>query len=394
MHDAANPELARIQAALQDAACDWILLSSLANVTYVSGLDVPIPQGSQGELAYGPALALCSARENVGWLIIPNFHLRVAQERSRLNEVLAFDTFDSFAATSSEQSYLAQLEVALRRAGLYGSRATLGVEKRALPLAVSEWLAANCPGIRLSDVRAGLEHARRIKTAREVELIRRAAKITDIGSATLRQLARTPGLDEFEMWGAMRGAMDRAAGREIPVVGELVTGARTAVVAYPGGPHARETQRGDGVVTDISVRAPGGYWADIANTFIVGAVEPTAHQKKFVRASREAFEAAVECLRPGKRASDVFYAAERALGQHGLEMAHYAGHQVGVTVNEPPLLVPYDDTPLEAGMVFSVEPGAYEGAGGSFGARHERTVLVTTTGPELLSQFQWGIPLS
>ncbi len=42
-------------------------------------------------------------------------------------------------------------------------------------------------------------------------------------------------------------------------------------------------------------------------------------------------------------------------------------------------------------MVFSVEPGAYEGAGGSFGARSEKMVLVTPSGPEILSTFSWGI---
>ena len=47
--------------------------------------------------------------------------------------------------------------------------------------------------------------------------------------------------------------------------------------------------------------------------------------------------------------------------------------------------------PIEAGMVFAVEPGVYEGPGGSFGARSEKMVLVTEQGPEILSQFEWGI---
>jgi Xaa-Pro aminopeptidase len=72
-------------------------------------------------------------------------------------------------------------------------------------------------------------------------------------------------------------------------------------------------------------------------------------------------------------------------------MAHYAGHQIGVTVNEFPRLVPYDHREIEAGMVFSVEPGAYQGPGGTFGARAEKMVLVTESGPEILSTFQWGI---
>ncbi|MBA3415566.1 MAG: M24 family metallopeptidase, partial [Chloroflexia bacterium] len=96
-------------------------------------------------------------------------------------------------------------------------------------------------------------------------------------------------------------------------------------------------------------------------------------------------------LRPSADAADAAAAAEAAFAGFGLPMAHYAGHQVGVSVNEPPRLVPYDRTPIRAGMVFSVEPGAYEGPGGSFGARSEKMVLVTDTGPEVLSTFAWGI---
>ena len=72
-------------------------------------------------------------------------------------------------------------------------------------------------------------------------------------------------------------------------------------------------------------------------------------------------------------------------------MPHYMGHQIGATVNELPRLVPYDHTPIRANMVFAVEPGAYEGPGGDFGARSEKMVWVTETGPEILSQFDWGI---
>jgi Xaa-Pro aminopeptidase len=99
----------------------------------------------------------------------------------------------------------------------------------------------------------------------------------------------------------------------------------------------------------------------------------------------------MDALRPGNRACDAFAQAEAAFAAHGLPVAHYAGHQIGVTVNELPRLVAYDGTPIEAGMVFSVEPGAYQGPGGNFGARSEKIVLVTANGPEILSDFKWGI---
>jgi Xaa-Pro aminopeptidase len=96
-------------------------------------------------------------------------------------------------------------------------------------------------------------------------------------------------------------------------------------------------------------------------------------------------------LKPGAKASDAAEAARAAFARYDLPMAHYAGHQIGVTVNELPRLVPYDHTVIAPNMVFSVEPGAYQGPGGTFGARSEKMVLVTETGPEILSTFSWGI---
>jgi Xaa-Pro dipeptidase len=67
------------------------------------------------------------------------------------------------------------------------------------------------------------------------------------------------------------------------------------------------------------------------------------------------------------------------------------GHQLGVTVNELPRLLQYDHTTIQPGMVFAAEPGAYEGVGGQAGVRFEKIMLVTSSGPEILTQFGWGI---
>ena len=141
---------------------------------------------------------------------------------------------------------------------------------------------------------------------------------------------------------------------------------------------------------DISGRVDG-YWFDCANTHLVGGARPTASQWKFARASQQACEAAMDALRPGARACDAAHAARDVFQKYGLPTAHYSGHGVGVSVNELPRLVPYDHTPIEAGMVFCVEPGAYEGESGTFGARSEKMVLVTNNGPEILSDFAWGV---
>jgi Xaa-Pro aminopeptidase len=41
-------------------------------------------------------------------------------------------------------------------------------------------------------------------------------------------------------------------------------------------------------------------------------------------------------------------------------------------------------------MVFSIEPGAYEGPEGEAGARMEKSVIVHDSGPEIICDFEWG----
>lgn len=390
MDSSANQELGRALHELRAASIDAALLSSVANVTYVSGFEVPFPIGAGAEFAYGPSLAVLDCRAGGITLIAPaGSPAKSPESLARVDEVLSFDTFDAFTALDSRQSYLQNLRQALTTMGLLNTRATLGVELRTLPYAVAELLAAEFPGLMLRDVEAPLQKARLIKTEREIALLRRASQIADIGHQTLATLCRTAGKNEFEMWADITANMFRAVGHEVPVVGELVTGPRTCTVNYPGGPRDRVTQPGDAALMDISQRIDG-YWSDCTNTHVIGA-EPTAHQRRYAKASQDACEAAMDSLRPGKRASDAARAAEAAFQKHGLPMAHYTGHQLGVTVNELPRLVHYDDTPIEPGMVFAVEPGAYEGPEGTFGARSEKIVLVTASGPEILSTFSWGI---
>ncbi|MDQ3248837.1 MAG: Xaa-Pro peptidase family protein [Chloroflexota bacterium] len=390
MNNPSNEELARTQQELIAAGCDFALLTSLANVTYVSGFEVPVALGALAEFAYGQPLALCSAWDSASWLVIPNAYTSQAQAQSRLQETLLFDTFDHFNPSDSHHSFLANIRTALRETALTDTAATVGIEMRTLPHGVSALLAAEFPRLKLVDVAAALQRARSIKTAREISLLRRAAHIADIGQRTLAELVQRAGQDEFTMWAEITARMFRAVGHEVPVVGELVTGPRTCTVAYPNGPRNRITQVGDAALMDISQRIDG-YWSDCTNTHIVGGVAPTQEQRRYAKASQAACEAAMESLRPGNVAADAWAAADAAFQAYGLQSAHYAGHQIGVTVNESPRLVPYDHTPIEAGMVFSVEPGVYQGPGGDFGARSEKMVLVTAAGPEILSDFEWGI---
>ena len=385
----ATDERARAATALRDAGIDVVVLSSVANVTYVTGVEVPVPFGAGDALTFAPWLAVFPSQGDGGAVVAPHG----AGDAAAANgfEPLGFDTLATWDAPDPEGTYLAQLRQALQRAGASTGRGRIGIELRSLPVIAARAIEETLPGWEIVDAEPALREARATKTAREIDLLRRASRLADVSHVALAEQCRGAGRNELAMFAEICRAIFEDAGKDIPLAGELVFGGRTTTVEYPNnGPFNRVVEPGDTALMDLSGRFDG-YWFDCTNTHVVGGVAPTAEQTRYARASQAACEAGMDALRPGAKASDAFRAAEAAFATFGLPMAHYAGHQIGVTVNELPRLVPYDDTPIEPGMVFCVEPGAYQGPGGSVGARSEKMVLVTEAGPEILSTFAWGI---
>ena len=132
-----------------------------------------------------------------------------------------------------------------------------------------------------------------------------------------------------------------------------------------------------------------GYCVDM--TRVVSLGEPDSVAVKWHEAVCESHAAALMVVKPGVKASDVDGAARAAFEDLGLGAAfvHGTGHGLGLEVHEAPRVgkprhsADPEDVQLEAGMVFTVEPGVYlPGAGG---VRLEDDLAVTDGGYELLT---------
>jgi Xaa-Pro aminopeptidase len=134
---------------------------------------------------------------------------------------------------------------------------------------------------------------------------------------------------------------------------------------------------GDVVVVDIGGTLHG-YCSDMTRTYVLG--DPPAGFEAAYAALERAHAAGVAAVRPGVPASAIDAAARAVLVEAGLGAAfiHRTGHGIGLDTHEAPWIVASDQTMLEEGMTFSVEPGFY--LPGETGARIEDIVAVTRDG--------------
>ena len=148
-------------------------------------------------------------------------------------------------------------------------------------------------------------------------------------------------------------------------------------------PGDRVIIRGDLVVCDFGGKA-GGYHSDVTRTFSVGDPDPLQREiHAVVAAANEAGRAA---SRPGVACQEVDRAARRVVVEagYGEYFMHRTGHGIGLDVHEHPYLVEGNQTLLEEGMTFSVEPGIY--LPGRFGVRIEDIVACVGDGADDLNQ--------
>lgn len=152
-----------------------------------------------------------------------------------------------------------------------------------------------------------------------------------------------------------------------------------------GGPASGQLQKEMVVLIDAGCRV-GGYTSDITRTIWYGDA-PSDEFKKVFNLVHDAQTAAMQLGKPFTvRCQEMDRAARKVIADagYGQYFTHRLGHGMGMDGHEPPYLVEGNDTPLEPGMVFTIEPGIYQLD--KFGVRIEDDNLVTDSGLEVLSQ--------
>jgi Xaa-Pro aminopeptidase len=287
-------------------------------------------------------------------------------------------------------------DATLARIVMESGARTVGFESAHMSVKRFDWLQAavgqaggpDRPALKAAD--RVVEAIRVVKDPVEQETFRQAGLLLDgVAADVLASIGA--GMRECDLAAEIDYKL-RRGGFEKPSFDTIVaSGPHSAM------PHARPDDRvlaaGDLVVLDFG-GVYDGYCVDLTRTVSVG--DPGPEARRLYAAVAEAQLAGAGAVRPGAPVTDVDEAARGVLERHGLGPAfsHATGHGLGLEIHEEPRVGPRradipgvppagTDLILTAGVVITVEPGAY--VPGVGGVRIEDDVLVTRDGVEWLT---------
>ena len=234
--------------------------------------------------------------------------------------------------------------------------------------------------LEIADSTALVRQLRNLKSAAEIAKIRYVCQVTSGAFEDLPARART-GESEREICRALRAdLLARGADHSPYLVAASGPGGYDDIIM---GPTDRTLREGDVLIIDTGT-VFDGYFCDFDRNFAFGP--PSDEARRAHDAVYRATEADIEAARPGRTTSDLWAAMWAVLEAGGAlgEGVGRLGHGLGMQLTEGPSHRPGDHTPLEPGMVITIEPGMIFAPGKLM--VHEENIVITEAAPELLSR--------
>ncbi len=241
----------------------------------------------------------------------------------------------------------------------------------------AERLRASNPHLQMRHASRLVGDLRRVKGEAELQLMRSAMAITDEAQRAVLAHLR-PGMAEYEIQALIEYVFKTQGAEALAFPSIIGSGPFSCTLHYDK--NRRTTKRGDLVICDIGARK-GFYCADITRTYPVSG-RYTRRQRKVYDTVLDAQAAAFAAARPGALVKEVHQAAVEAIAKAGFApyFFHGTSHYLGLDAHD----VGSYDTPLEPGVVITIEPGIYIAAE-ELGIRIEDDILITPEGARYMT---------
>ncbi len=351
----------RAKEQLRQRGLDAFLVSHAANRYYLSGFELHDPQFNES----AGRLVLMVGGEDI--LCTDSRYVDAAKRLWPEENILVY-------GQDAPEDIAARL---LDMAG--GRRLRVGFEARLITLDFYERLFrdAGLEAVRADGV---VESLRLIKDAEEIRRMEASCRLNQRLMDRLPDMLE-PGRSEAEVAWDIEVFFREHGAEELAFSGIVACGRNAAL------PHAIPSRnavfaREDVVLVDVGCRL-NDYCSDQTRTFWVGK-NPSARFRETLALVQEAQARAIECIRPGVIARDVYDEARNFFARHNKAHAftHGLGHGVGLETHEGPGLNSRSGMELVPGMIVTVEPGLYYPDWG--GVRWEHMILVTEDGHKIL----------
>jgi Xaa-Pro aminopeptidase len=359
----------RLSALMKRDGADALLASTRHNVRYLTG-------------GYCYPLYAWDAHtrgtQYLPFLVIPADRLEEAFLVGRPGEGEALEESRLWPGRCQEASAIgtrpaaAKAVEALKGMGL--DRGRIAVELPSLPADAFRVLAEGLPRVELVDAVPILDALRAVKSAREIQVIREAAR-RNLEAVTAVLTSGRDGESTAEVSNRVASEFGR---RELHFLYALVC-------AGPGFfriPSDRRRWKRDCLLHIDTGGMLDGYIAETCRMGFLG--RPPALADRLLAACLELEEAVLPALRPGLPSGEVQRHGDEFLKAHPLgKYGRFIAHGIGLVHHEDPVVDRLRTEPLEAGMVLSLEMEFLHPDAGH--VKIEDMVAVTETGGELLS---------
>ena len=327
-------------------------------------------------------------------LVLSNLEIGRGRRQAKADEFVSFDQLEREVRGKSKKAppYERVLSHFLRKRGVRSA-----IVPANFPLGYAQELVAG--KIRLRATNGLFWPEREAKSEKEIEMIGRALRITEIGlKRAVEVLVRSTITREKKLRWSGKTLTSEMVRAEIDSAILRAGGTPTGTIVAGGDQACDPHERGFGplyanslIILDVFPRdAKTGYFGDMTRTVLRGRASEA--QRKLWEAVKAGQALALKKIRAGVDGMTIHKAIQNLFRERGFPTEvrrgknvgffHGTGHGLGLEIHEYPRL---QKVTLKDRQVLTVEPGLYyPGLGG---VRHEDVVIVTKSGCKILSRF-------